>query len=274
MVIYKKYGEVFKKLRKQRGFKLTSFNDVGVSAASLCKFERGLSLLKFDKLLLVLSKLSVTLGEYEKCLNNYDLDRHEVLIQNIIISLVSKNTDSLLTFHKEAIDLQENYLALAIKAKYTKLNFEEREELRNFFEEIFFWRYTDLYTLYLSLDLLESSEILFILENIFISNTEVFNSLEHRTRVTHVICRSTMILISKGRSKEAQYLLSYMQYEDYKHTMFTKNLVNFVMGFWEKQFGEKNKGEVLMRKALNTFDSLSYPEISDYYRKLYEKYSR
>lgn len=272
MVVYKKYGETFKNLRKQRGFKLTSFKHVGVSPASLCKFERGISLLKFDKLLLVLSELSITLAEYEKCLCNYDLDTHEELMQRTIISILSNDMQELIRVCEEANTLKEEGLALAIKGVYTQLTVKEKEFLSEYFERIIFWRYTDLYALYLSLDLLEVPQLVFLIEDFFASHREVFNSLEHRIRTTHVVCRATIFLISKGYKERSYQLLSYLQEKDYKHTMFTKNLNNFVNGVWEIKFGKNEKGVLLVTTSLDNFDLLSFPGMSKYYVRLYEKY--
>lgn len=271
--MFLKYGETLKKLRKQRGFKLTSFKHLGVSPSALCKFERGISLLKFDKLILVLEELSVTLAEYEKCLNNFELDEHEILIQRIIIATISENIESFPNFRKEAIKIKESYLALAIKGLYSNLTLEEKELLIDYFEQVIFWRYTDLYTLYLSLDWLELSQIFFLIEGFFNENLEVFNSLEHRNRVSHIMCRTIMICISKKEEKKSSILLQYLSAKKYKHTMFTKNLVNFVKGYWESEFGEKNNGLTLMENSLSNFDSLSFPGMSNYYKRLYRKYT-
>jgi Rgg/GadR/MutR family transcriptional activator len=273
MTVYKKYGDTLRRLRKQRGLKLTSFKHIGVSPAALCKFERGLSFLKFDKLVLVLSELSITLAEYEKCLNDYSLDIHEELIQNTILAVISDDTEELSVIYKETLKIKEQYLALGIKGLYTQLSLNEREILGEYFEEIYYWRYTDLYTLYISLDWLDVSQILFLVEDFFVSRTEVFCSLEHRIRTTHIICRTSMILISKGYLERSRYLLSYIQRKNYKHTMFTKNVMNFVEGFWETKFGNKEKGSLMIKASLNNFDLLSFSGISDYYIRLYEKYS-
>lgn len=273
MVVYKKYGETFKSLRKQRGFKLTSFEHLGISPAALCKFEKGVSLIKFDRLILALEELSITLSEYEKCLNDYELDGHELLIQKLIIAIITEDFKKIVEVYSKAKEIREQYLALAIKSVYSTLTQEEKEELVEYFERIKFWRYTDLYTFYLSLSWLELSEISFIIEGLFTVNTEVFNSLEHRNRVTLILCYTVMRYISKGYVSKAEILLSKVLCENYKHTMFTKNVVNFVKGFWESEFGKKEQGIQLMKGALNNFDSLSFPGMSNYYRRLYNKYS-
>lgn len=40
-MIYKKYGEVFRKLRLQEGLPLSHFSSAGISKATLSDFERG-----------------------------------------------------------------------------------------------------------------------------------------------------------------------------------------------------------------------------------------
>ena len=175
--------------------------------------------------------------------------------------------------YKEAMNLREVYLGIAIKGMYSKLSTDEKDLVIDYLEEVTFWRYTDLYTLHLSLKWLELPQISFIIEGVFLSNSEVFNSLEHRNRVTHIICHASMIYASKGYAEISQHLLSYVLDKDYKHTMFTKNLVDFYTGFWESEYGEKEKGIKSMKRALDIFDSLSFPGISNYYNRLYEKYS-
>ena len=56
--------------------------------------------------------------------------------------------------------------------------------------------------------------------------------------------------------------------KEYTHTMFTKNMVNFVVGFWEVEFGNREKGVLAMEEALKTWKQLSYPGISNYYYRL------
>ena len=273
MTVYIKYGETFKKLRKQRGFKLNQFGHLGISSAALCKFERGNSMLKFDSLILALSELSVTLSEYEKCLNNYDLDDHEVLIQEMIIANITNNHSEISAEYEKALNLKEKELALAIKGLYASLNSDEIETLADYFEKIDFWRHTDLYTLYLSIDWLELPQIPFIIEGFFLVNLEVLNSIEHRTRVAHIVCRAAMVFISKKHEEMAKHLLNYLSTKNYKHTMFTRNLYKFVKGYWLSEFVENDEGVILMRETFKYFDELSYPEISKYYKRLYEKYS-
>ncbi|BAV01858.1 hypothetical protein LG21E20_08690 [Lactococcus formosensis] len=49
-MIYKKYGEVFKKLRLQHHLLLSDFERVGLSKSTLSYFENGKSMISLDKL--------------------------------------------------------------------------------------------------------------------------------------------------------------------------------------------------------------------------------
>ena len=150
-MIYKKYGETFLRLRKQKGFNLIFFEQLGISKSSLGKFERGESMLGFDKLTTALQVLSVTLGEYENLLNDFELDIHELLIQKIITAHALNQPQKMSELYQEACEIDEVYLALAIKGEYDSLTFDELGALIDYFENIEVWRDIDLSTLYLSL---------------------------------------------------------------------------------------------------------------------------
>ncbi|MDT2859014.1 helix-turn-helix transcriptional regulator [Lactococcus lactis] len=47
---YKRYGEIFKKLREQKNFSLSHFSEIGISKASLSRFELGQTMISFERL--------------------------------------------------------------------------------------------------------------------------------------------------------------------------------------------------------------------------------
>ncbi|WP_242328047.1 Rgg/GadR/MutR family transcriptional regulator [Lactococcus lactis] len=274
MKLYSKYGTVFKKLRKQREFSLTSFTDLGISSAMLCKFENGKTMIKLDRLVLALSRMSVTLSEYEKFLNNYELDIHEQLVKETIIILMCKKYDKLPDICNEALELNEKIYSIAVKAQYSSISKIEFEKVCDYFEEIKFWRYIDLYSLYLLIDQLKPRQISYILEGFF--NQEDFspvsNSFEHNIRLAHIVSKSVLYLSCKGHEKLAKHFLNYIQPENFFHTMYTKNLFMFVKGCWNAKFINSEEGKEEMEQALNIFKTISSPEIANYYADLYKKY--
>jgi Rgg/GadR/MutR family transcriptional activator len=63
-IIDKRYGQVFKKLRKEKGLSLTDFVSCGISKQSLSNFEQGKSHLSLDKLVLLLKLMDVSFIDY------------------------------------------------------------------------------------------------------------------------------------------------------------------------------------------------------------------
>lgn len=276
MAIYKKYGETFKKLRLQKNLKLSSFSYLGISPAALCKFENGKSMLKFDKLCLALSELSVTLSEYEKCLNQYDLAHHEQYIQTVGIARMENNIPTLKSCYKDAQEIEENMFALAIKSLYTSLTIEEIDELSSHFEHITLWRYIDLYTLDLTLDQLRPRQLIYLLEGFFLDSeqSDVLNSLEHRIRFTHVLCHAILILSFHRHKNVTEHFLKCLHPQKFLHTMFTTNLYNFTKGYWKMIFENNEQGQQEMERALHNFEMLSYPTVANYYKQIYKQIYR
>lgn len=73
-MIYKKYGQAFKKLRLQHRLSLRDFERIGLSKSTLSYFENGKSLISFDKLDLALQEMHTTFRSYMLMLNNDEED--------------------------------------------------------------------------------------------------------------------------------------------------------------------------------------------------------
>lgn len=69
-MVYSKYGECFKKLRKQHNITLRAFEGIGISMATLSKFENGKTMLSLDKLDQALELMNVTMSAYSLMINN------------------------------------------------------------------------------------------------------------------------------------------------------------------------------------------------------------
>lgn len=274
MTKVKVYGEVFKSLRKQKGFKLTSFVHIGVSPATLCKFENGKTMIKFDKLVLALKELSITLTEYEKCINNFELPFQEKLIRDTILAHHSLDTDKLKQSYTKFLKIQERPCALAVKKIYENLSQEELDHVVDYFENLSYWRYIDLYTLYLMTEHLKPRQLSYFLEGFFVNDDfcSTLNSLEHRIRFIQIVCKSVICLAYHGHKQLTNHFLEYINPDIFLHTMYTKNLYNFAKGYWQATFENKKSGKEQMKSALIRFEELSAPSVPHYYESISKKY--
>ncbi|WP_242328051.1 Rgg/GadR/MutR family transcriptional regulator [Lactococcus lactis] len=273
-MIYKKYGQTFKQLRTQKKIKLNHFENLGISSSALCKFENGYSMLKFEKLIPALEKLSITLHEYENFLNNWQDSKSDALIQNVKTAVMINDLKALPNFYQEALEMDEFFLALSIKNCYSALNDLEIEKLIDYLEEIKLWRYIDLFTLYLSLDFLKPSQIPFIIENFYLTNNEIFNSYEENNKLAEIVCQATMIFISSGYKELSDHFLKYLWLHQKNHSMYVRNFYFFVRGYWISEFEQKDKGINCMKHIIKILEFLDYPNIANYYKQLYKKYSK
>ena len=267
--IYAKYGRVFRQLRIQKRLTLESFEKAGVSKGTLSKFEHGKSMLGFEKLLLALNNLSVSLEEYERCLNNFQRDAQEQLIWDVRKALVSEKEEAMAICYEEAMLLGEKHFALAIKSCRKKLKFSEVDDLADYFESLVIWRRCDLFTLYLVLEYFELSEILHQVEAFLLSNNLFAEALSYSNFFFFIGYKGISIMIYEGKKEISKHLFNLIDSYPLQHDMYTRNLRNLTSGYWELHFGDKVRGAEKVKEALRRFSELGEPELAEYYKRLY-----
>ena len=78
-MIYKKYGEVFRRIREQKRF-LSEFKAVETPKTTLSKFEGRKSMIGFEKVVIAPQFIHIGLDEFEQMLNGYSLsDTRQIL---------------------------------------------------------------------------------------------------------------------------------------------------------------------------------------------------
>lgn len=274
MRIYSKYGRVFKILRSQREIKLAAFTHLGISPATLSKFENGKTMIKLDKLVSALDEMSISLGEYERFLNNFETILDDSLMQKTISAWILNDSSTLDTLYEEALHQKENACALALKSLNKKIEPEEIEWLYEYFDGIQFWRKIDLYSLYLTLDYFKERQLLYLLDIFFVDNfyKKMANSIEYNAEFVHVICKAVFIFSFKGRKETARHFLDYISPKIFSHTMYTKNLYDLTTGYWNVVFGNPKQGKEKMDRAISIAEILCDSTILRYYKHISEKY--
>ncbi|MDN5488489.1 MAG: helix-turn-helix domain-containing protein, partial [Lactococcus lactis] len=113
---YKRYGEIFKKLREQKNFSLSHFSEIGISKASLSRFELGQTMISFERLDSALQEMNVTLAEYEHFINNFSMDYKEEFLEDIILADIADDVDKLHSLYLEAMEYDSKMLAYCAKS--------------------------------------------------------------------------------------------------------------------------------------------------------------
>lgn len=275
MEINKRYGKVFKALRRQRNLKLTAFESTGISPATISNFENGKTMISFEKLRALLSILSVSLCEYltytEGCTSK-PLSHDKQLLLKIKNSIINDTYSDFDSYQLEALKLQEYFLYLSLKGTQTSLDLDEIGELSEYFDQIEHWRMTDLYTLYLSINRLKPRQSSYILEGFFMEEEGYSYSYIHESCIFQITFHTICCLISKNHSESAKHFINYLYSRYLSHTMYTRNSLNFIEGLWIAKFKDEIVGRNQLNDALNIFEQLEDPEIVSYYKRLYDKF--
>ncbi|WP_339014769.1 helix-turn-helix domain-containing protein (plasmid) [Lactococcus garvieae] len=271
-MVYKKYGDIFRKLREQHHLPLSSFSSAGISKTALSNFERGESMMSFEKVVVALQIMGVSLEEFEHFLNGYSLSDSDFLLEEIEKETVSQNFTKLKMLYTKARSQGYPYLALAAKSSWSALDEEETEKLVDLLYETEVWGYKEICVCYLTINNFSTRDILTIIDSFLVPGQELFNSLKYRGYLVQVCCRAVTTLSSRGYKEYAEHILNRIDAYSLVHTMFHRNLRNITKGYWIYCFVDAEEGKAMMSKGIQIFKDISTPEVAGYYQSRYEHF--
>lgn len=261
---YKKFGNAFRQLREQKSLSLSDFTSIGISKASLSRFE---------KVVQALQLMGVSLEEYENFLNDYSLDESSSLIKEIEIALFKGDGTQLQKIYTMNTCSDYRQISLAAKASFTSLNCEEIDEITDFLYNIQIWSTIELFIFYFTMDDLNTNDILYLINSFFIAkNNKIFNSPKYKGLFVRICCRAICILSYRGHRDGSEHIIKQVDIHKLVNSMFLRNLFHFSKGFWTYTFKSKNEGNTIILRALDIFYSLSTPDIANYHQNRYDLY--
>lgn len=271
-MIYKKYGEVFKKIRKQGGFSLSCFYSVGIAKATLSEFERGISMMSFEKVNAGLQLMDVSLAEFEYLLNAYGMsDSHSILF-SVEQALLNENKSELQNLFQEAIQNGWTHIGFAIKILIGEVYSFELEELTELLYTADIWNKKEMFILYTIIDHIAPKDVIYILKNFKAHAKGTYHSLEHQRSLALILFKAIIILSYYGYEKEAKGIIREIESHKIAHSMFLKNLFYGTRGYWVYCFEDKKKGCSMVIKFLEIQELAGQEEVTRYYRKIFERY--
>lgn len=271
-MVYKRYGKIFHLLRKQSGLSVASFSSIGISKSAVSKFERGETMMSFEKVCAMLQILGITLEEYERLLNNNIPGDIDFLCQKITKSIVEQDLSQLLKLSKSAKDLGFTYLHLGLEAARRKLTEEEIDKITDYLEQVVIWGLSEFLVFYLSLENLRMGIVFSILRPLLDLNNDVFSSYNGKIHLATLGCKAASVLALKGYREQSKFILLTLEKHDLVNTMYLRNVFNVSRGFWIYRFRSITKGKQIMEKSFDDFDHLATPSCASYYRKQYDTY--
>ncbi|MGY3736761.1 Rgg family transcriptional regulator [Lactococcus taiwanensis] len=272
-MIYKKYGNTFRMLRNQKQLPLSDFSSIAPSKSTISKFERGETMMGFDKVLASLQIMGVSLEEFEFLLDGFTLDDAQFLMQEIEEAIIEQNNNRLQELYKIAKNSELQYIALTAKAYFSSLDEKEIESITDYFFSLEAWLTSDLWILSFTIRHLDIHDSLHILDKLIADKDSIVRSTTYSYYLVKVICNAALRLIKLGYKDYAKYLLDHIQNSSMinistHNFMFLQNLYNLTIGCWIFNFQERSEGKNKIEKALRIFEETGNYNLSNYYKQL------
>lgn len=266
------YGKVFKTIRKQSGISLAAFSALKIGKATISDFERGRTMMSFDKVMNALQFMGVSLKDFEHLLNDYSTNDSLVILQRTEKALISGNKEEL-----------KQLEILTRKPNYTQINFSikillgeagefEREELTDFLYTATSWTYKEMVVYYILIDQISPRDIINILKELRKRAGGVYYSSEYRRVLALVLFRAITTLSYYGYKKEASDIIDSVEVYHLANSMILRNLFYGTKAYWTYIFEDKTKGKEMMQKFIEILELAGDPEVAQFYKKRSEQY--
>ncbi|WP_341783868.1 helix-turn-helix domain-containing protein [Lactococcus formosensis subsp. formosensis] len=270
-MVYKKSGYVFRQIREQKHISLSDFSSIGISKATLSRFERAETMMNFEKVVQALQLMGIGLEEYEYLLNDYAPNESEYLLKEIETAFLKQDKKELNNLHKIALEAGYPYISLAAKSSYTELSPENIDTITDYLYDIKVWGQIELYVFYFTMNKLNIRDILYILDLFLLEKKhKIFNSVKYLEIFVCACCRAIALLASKGYQEYSAHILNRVEALDLVQSMFLRNLLNLSKGFWTYRFKDEKAGNQMMLQALEIFHLIGNQEIAGYYQQQYD----
>ena len=270
-IINPKYGKVFRKLREQRGLSLSYFTGIGISKSTLATFERGESIMAFDKVLLSLYEMDVSLFEFEQLLNNYTIGYQQEKIIEIEEADLFHDVSKLKEIEKDLKEKEYFLLAIAAKSRYIKLNDDEIGEIVNYLFETSNWGDFELSLTYFTVEQFRVKDLDNLLGLYWEKHQILMDNPQYRNRFIQISYRAVDLLCIFGEKEKAQYVLNSTRKYVREHTLFLNNIRYLTEGVYVYSFIDKSLGLKQMKDSLDIFRKLGAISIAEYYETQYKE---
>ncbi|WP_270741252.1 Rgg/GadR/MutR family transcriptional regulator [Lactococcus formosensis] len=267
-----RYGELFRKIRKQSGLSLTAFSSIGIGKTTLSDFERGKTMMRFDKVVMGLQFMGVSLEEFEHLLNHYLISDPLVILNSAESALIFENKEELRCLAELAKKSNHTQIHFALKILLGEAGDFEREELTEFLYTATSWTYKEMFIFHTLIDQIPPRDTLNILKEFKKSFRGIYRSTEYRRGLALVLFRAITVLSYYGYKKEAGEIILSIEEHQLAYSMFLRNLFYGTKAYWVYCFEDKEKGQEMAQKFMTIQELAGVPEVTAFYKKRVEQY--
>lgn len=270
-MVYKKYGMIFKDLRRHSGVTQSYFSCIGIPCSTLSDFERGRSMMSLDKIDAALQLMGYSLSDYDSYLNQFRPSDTINLLQEAEEAFLKNDIQKLRVLLEMCQQNNQNNISLALQLILGENKKVAIEEITDILYDTPVFGRTELSLFYVLIPFISPRDIFNIIHVAEeVGMGMIYDKFYHR-RIAHVAFEIILILSYYQLESDASYYLKRLEKLSITQTMFLKNLFYGVKGFYLYQFGNKAIGEEMVNKCMSIMDLATQPEISKFYKKKFEK---
>jgi Rgg/GadR/MutR family transcriptional activator len=261
------YGRIFRQIRKQKHVPLSYFQKVGITKSVISKFERGETMMSFERVQAALQAIDVSLTEYELILNNFISDFQETFLDEIENAAIYQDFNKLNKLYEESKGTGNRFLVLSTKAQLQGLEEVEISELVDYLKKVDHWGYLELCLLYTILDYLNPTLLKEIVKE-YLTINYTHNTVYKYRRKFYLICFSIILnLIGQDDREGVLEILNHIpprpriEAIDFYVSVFGI----LVSGLKKYLFSNTEDGYVEVSQALELIEILGNVKLRKYY---------
>lgn len=265
-MIDKRYGMIFRQIREQKQLPLSYFEKYGVRKSNLARFERGETMMGFERVDIMLQAMDVSLSDYALFYNYYLPDYQEHFLFEIEQAELNLNYQRIEKLHEEIAFSENKLLILSVKSKIKKLTSEEVEFILSYLRRAQHWSYFELTLNQDIVDYINTEEIQELLEVFEKKIGFYYDVMKYRRKVHQIAYKAIFHLCLKSEEALAKKIFSATRRSDEERLDFyISTLRGVALGCIHYCFENKEIGLLEIYHFLDIFEELGSKKLKSYY---------
>ena len=213
----KKFGEIFKKFRESRGFRLKDVEKAGISTSQLSRFEKGETDLTISKFMAILDEINMPIDEFMYAVHDFHRDELNELLSKVRHFVSNHDVDGLkklLYSQMESDSKQEKFHKLNIillKIRLQDLSGEayysgdDLSYLTDYLFSVEYWGYYELLIFSNTLDVLKH-DVFMVLAREMSRRSDFYKEIPNNRRlISSMLLNGYITCIERGKFLDALY---------------------------------------------------------------------
>ena len=271
----KKYGQVLRRLREEKGYSLRQVSKGILSTSFLSKFERGESNISLSHFIDIIERMNISLDEFVFSANEYKPSELDRLMSEIASAYQRNNTSKLKMITNNEYEKWEEYgldayFCNSIMAESKMLNLQrkeidkkKREYLANYLFNVELWGNYELVIYANSLTIFPPETVIALSKEV-VKKTSMYK-LVHKNFVQTlaILINTTIVCLETNLLNDALYFILTLENMHMAENLFyERTLLVFLKGIYEIKKGNVEAGEELSRKAITTMYTIGSEDLA------------